>query len=110
MTRTRILILTAAILSFQSGHTAEPPECPGIETGFLIRARAERSQRPLAERRIRILEKKKPELLAMPLQNVVDGKKLVPRQETNMTTFPSELTGGPILIRLTGCPIYGVTE
>ena len=77
MTRTRILILTAAILSFQSGHTAEPPECPGIETGFLIRARAERSQRPLAERRIRILEKKKPELLAMPLQNVVDGKKLV---------------------------------
>ncbi|MGN0872831.1 MAG: alginate lyase family protein [Victivallales bacterium] len=77
MTRTRILILTAAILSFQSGHTAEPPECPGIETGFLIRARAERSQRPLAERRIRILQKKKPELLATPLQNVVAGKKLV---------------------------------
>ena len=76
MTGTHFLILTVAILFFQ-GHAAEPPECPGIETGFLIRARAERSQRPLAERRIRILQKKKPELLAIPLQNVVDGKKLV---------------------------------
>ncbi len=69
------ILLNIAIVALASLAAAE--ECPTIPAEYLLRARSERAIRPIAERRIKMLQGSREKLLGVPLQNIVTGKKLV---------------------------------
>lgn len=71
-----VVLLLLGCLAVVGGEVS-PASCLEIPGELLMRARTERARRPIAEARLRILGRQRSQLLAMPLQNVVDAKKLI---------------------------------